>query len=112
MSLARAMVVVYMDRAQGPTQGLVFTSKPSFVGGTHTSSAKSSGRSYVAAALLGDGPAVWHLATSAEAADRGMAMRLSGEIYSPEAGIQCVVVFEGRGFWPCPRRLTLVGAER
>ena len=108
MSLARAMVVVYMDRAQEPTQGLL----PQNLRGTHTSSAKSSGRSYVAAALLGDGPAVWHLATSAEAADRGMAMRLSGEIYSPEAGIQCVVVFEGRGFWPCPRRLTLVGAER
>ena len=108
MSLARAMVVVYMDSAQEPTQGLL----PQNLRGTHTSSAKSSGRSYVAAALLGDGPAVWHLATSAEAADRGMAMRLSGEIYSPEAGIQCVVVFEGRGFWPCPRRLTLVGAER
>ena len=84
MSLARSMVVVYMDRAQEPTRGLL----PQNLRGTHTSSAKSSGRSYVAAALLGDGPAVWHLATSAEAADRGMAMRLSGEIYFPEAGVQ------------------------
>ena len=31
----------------------------------------------MAAVLLGDGPAVWHIATSAEAAYRGMAMRLT-----------------------------------
>ena len=60
-----------MDRAQGATQGFL----PQNLHGTHTSSATSSGRPYVAAALLGDGPAVWHLATRAEAADRGMAMR-------------------------------------
>ena len=84
MSLARAMVVVYMDRAQEPTQGLL----PQNLRGTHTSSAKSSGRSYVAAALLGDGPAVWHLATSAEAADRGMAMRLSAWYCTPASGKQ------------------------
>ena len=31
----------------------------------------------MAAALLGDGPAVWHLATSTETVNRGMAMRLT-----------------------------------
>ena len=56
--------------------------------GTHASSANSSGGPLVAAALLGDIPAAWHLATSTEAADRGLAMRLSDEIYSPGAGVQ------------------------
>ena len=36
-----------------------------------------SGRRYMAAALLGDGHAAWHLATSAEAVDRGLAMHFS-----------------------------------
>ena len=31
----------------------------------------------MAAALLGDGHATWHLATSAEAVDRGLTMRFS-----------------------------------
>ena len=65
--------VKYMDRAQGATQGFL----PQNLHETHTSSAKSSGRRYVAAALLGDGHAAWHLATSAEAVDRGLAMRFS-----------------------------------
>ena len=76
--------VEYMDRAQGATQGFL----PQNLHGTHTSSAKSSGRRYVAAALLGDGHATWHLATSAEAVDRGLAMRSSGEICSPTPGEQ------------------------
>ena len=62
-----------MDRAQGATQGFL----PQNLRGTHTRSAESSGRRYVAAALLGDGHAAWHLATSAEAVDRGLAMRFS-----------------------------------
>ena len=62
-----------MDRAQGATQGFL----PQNLHGTHTSSAESSGRRYVAAALLGDGDAAWHLATSAEAADRGLVMHVS-----------------------------------
>ena len=67
-----------MDRAQGPTQG-VFTQN---LRGTDTSSTNSSGGPLVAAALLGDIPAraAWHLATSTEAVDRGMAIRLSDEI--------------------------------
>ena len=47
-----------------------------------------SGRRYVAAALLGDGLAAWHLATSAETADRGLVMRSSDDIYSPDSGEQ------------------------
>ena len=43
------------------------------------------GGRYVAAALLGDGHATWHLATSAEAVDRGLTMRSSDDIYSPES---------------------------
>ena len=39
-----------MDRAQGATQGFL----PQNLHGTHTSSAESSGRRYVAAALLGE----------------------------------------------------------
>ena len=74
-----------MDRAQGPTQGF-FTQN---LRGTHTSSANASGRRYVAAELIGGVPAAWHLATSTEAADRGLAMRLSDEIYSPGAEVQC-----------------------
>ena len=73
-----------MDKAQGATQGFL----PQNLCGTHTSSAESSGRRYVAAALLGDGHAAWHLATSAEAVDRGLAMRFSDEICSPDAGVQ------------------------
>ena len=69
-----------MDRAQGATQGFL----PQNLRGTHTSSAESSGRRYVAAALLGDGHAAWHLATSAEAVDRGLAMRSTDEICSPD----------------------------
>ena len=65
-----------MDRAQGATQGFL----PQNLRGTHTSSAESSGRRYVAAALLGDGHAAWHLATSAEAVDRGLVMGSSAEI--------------------------------
>ena len=65
--------VEYMDRAQGATPGFL----PQNLHGTHTSSAESSGRRYVAAALLGDGRAAWHLATSAEAVDRVMAMCFS-----------------------------------
>ena len=64
------LVVEYVGRAQGATQGLL----PQNLHGTHTLSAESSGRRYVAAALLGDGLAAWHLATSAEAADRGLVM--------------------------------------
>ena len=74
--------VEYMDRAQGATQGFL----PQNLHGTHTSSAKSSGRRYVAAALLGDGHATWHLATSAEAVDRGLTMRSSDWYCSPESG--------------------------
>ena len=69
-----------MDRAQGATQGVL----PQNLRGTHTSAAESSGRRYVAAALLGDGHAAWHLATNAEAADRGLVM-LSSEWYCPPA---------------------------
>ena len=76
------LVVEYMDRAQGATQGFL----PQNLHGTHTSSAKSSGRRYVAAALLGDGHATWHLATSAEAVDRGLTMRSSDWYCSPESG--------------------------
>ena len=69
-----------LDRAQGATQGVL----PQNLRETHTSAAESSGRRYyVAAALLGDGHAAWHLATSAEAVDRGLAMRSSDEICSP-----------------------------
>eukprot|EP00966_Prymnesium_polylepis_P131861 3049180-Prymnesium_polylepis.1 len=46
------------------------------------------GSRYVAAALLGDGLAAWHLAASAEAADRGLAMRSINDIDSPDAGVQ------------------------
>ena len=35
----------------------------------------------MATALLGDGPPAWHLATSAEAVDRGLVMRFCDEIY-------------------------------
>ena len=49
-----------MDRAQGATQWFL----PPNLHGSHTSSVESSGRQYVAAALLGDGLAAWHLATS------------------------------------------------
>ena len=73
MSANYGLVVEYMDRAQGATQGF----SPQNLHGTHTSSAKSSGRRYVAAALLGDGHAAWHLATSTEAVDRGLVMRSS-----------------------------------
>ena len=69
-----------MDRAQGATQGFL----PQNLRGTHTSSAESSGRRYVAAALLGDGHATWHLATSAEAVDRGLTMRSGDGYCSPE----------------------------
>ena len=71
-----------MDRAQGPTQGF-FTQN---LRGTHTSSANASGRRYVAAELIGGVPATWHLATSAEAADRGMVMRLSDVYCTPAPG--------------------------
>ena len=57
-----------MDRAQGATQGFLLQN----LHGTHTSSAESSGRRYVAAALLGYVHAAWQLATSAEAVDRGL----------------------------------------
>ena len=67
------LVVAYMDKAQGATQGFL----PQNLHGTHTSSAESSGRQYVAAALLGDGLAAWHLATSTEAVNRGLIMRSS-----------------------------------
>ena len=73
-----------MDRTQGATQGLL----PQNLHGTHTSSAKSSGRRYVPTALLVDGPRAWHLATSAEAVDRGLVMRSSDEIYSPDVVVQ------------------------
>ena len=65
-----------MDRAQGATQGFL----PQNLRGTHTSSAESSGRRYVAAALLGNGHAAWQLATSAEAVDRGLAMHFNDDI--------------------------------
>ena len=42
----------------------------------------------MAAALLGDILAAWHLATSTEAADRGMAMRLSDVYCTPAPGEQ------------------------
>ena len=73
-----------MDRAQGATQGFL----PQNLHGTHTSSAEFSGRRakrYVAAAL---GLAAWHLATSVEAAYRGLTMRFSDDICSPDAGVQ------------------------
>ena len=72
-TMAWFLVVEYMDRAQEATQGFL----PQNLRGTHTSSAESSGRRYVAAALLGDAHATWHLATSAEAVDWGLAMRFS-----------------------------------
>ena len=92
-----------MDRAQGPTQG-VFTQN---LCGTHTSSAISSGGPLVAEALLRDIPAAWHLTTSTEAADRGMAIRLSDEIYSPGAGVQytSLIVTESRTHRPGRARL-------
>ena len=68
-----------MDRARGPTRG-VFTQN---LHGTHTSAANASGRRYVAAELIGGVRAARHLATSAKAADRGIVMLLSDEIYSP-----------------------------
>ena len=74
-SLIWVMVVEYMDRAQGATQGFL----PQNLHGTHTSSAEFSGRRakrYVAAAL---GLAAWHLATSVEAAYRGLTMRFSDD---------------------------------
>ena len=71
-----------MDKAQGATQGFL----PQNLRGTHTSSAESSGRRYVAAALLGDGLAAWHLATSAEAVDRELMMRFSEWYCSPASG--------------------------
>ena len=73
-----------MDKAQGATQGCL----PQNLRGTHTSSAESSGRRYVAASLLRDGHAAWHLATSTEAADRGLVMRFSDDIYFPGSGGQ------------------------
>ena len=51
------LVVEYMDRAQGATRGFL----PKNLRGTHTSAAESSGRRYVAASLLRDGHAAWHL---------------------------------------------------
>ena len=72
-----------MDRTQGPAQGVL----PQNLHGTHTSSVESSGRRFVAATLLGDGPPAWHLATSAEAVDRGLVMRTSDEICSPDVGV-------------------------
>ena len=47
-----------------------------------------SGRRYVAVALLGDGHAAWHLATSAAAVDRGLVMRSSGAIHFSDTGAQ------------------------
>eukprot|EP00966_Prymnesium_polylepis_P015563 359859-Prymnesium_polylepis.1 len=76
-----------MDRAQGATRGCL----PQNLHGAHTSSAESSGRRYVAAALLGDGLGAWHLATSAEAADRGLAMRSKVREWA-RAGVQAAVV--------------------
>ena len=69
------LVVEYivLDRAHGTYTGF-FHSKPSW--DPHTSSANASGRRYVAAELIGGVPAAWHLATSTEAADRGMAIHL------------------------------------
>ena len=81
------LVVEYMDRAQGATQGFL----PQNLRGAHTSSAESSGRRYVAAALLGDGH-MQHMAlrfaTSAEAVDQGLTMRFSDDIYYPDSGEQ------------------------
>jgi hypothetical protein len=57
-----------------------------FMGPTPAPRSPVSGRRYVAAALLGDGHAAWHLATSAEAVDRGLTMRSSDEICFPDAG--------------------------
>ena len=82
--MAWLLLSTWIDRAQGATQGFL----PQNLHGTHTSSAESSGRRYVATALLGDGHAAWHLATSAEAVDRGLTMRSSDNIYSPESGEQ------------------------
>ena len=79
-----------MDRAQGATQWFL----PQNLRGTHTSSAESSGRRYVAAALLGDGHAAWHIATSAEAADRGLVMRFSDWYCSPDSDANyCEVLY-------------------
>ena len=90
-------MVEYMDRAQGATQGFL----PQNLHGTPTSSAESSGRRYVAApaALLGDGRAAWHLATSAEAVDRGLMMRSSDEIRSPDIGAQYHSQLSAVSFW-------------
>ena len=68
-----------MDRAHGATQEFL----PQNLHGTHTSSAKSSGRQYVASAPLGDGHAAWQLATSAEAVERGLVMGFSEWYCSP-----------------------------
>ena len=56
-----------MDRAQGATQGFLSQNLRE----THTSSAESSGRRYVAEALLGDGHAAWHLPPCNERRGRG-----------------------------------------
>jgi hypothetical protein len=82
-----------MDKAQGATQGFL----PQNLCGTHTSSAESSGRRYVAAALLGDGHAACHLATSAEAADRGLVMRSSDWYCPPDVSITEAPVRGGVG---------------
>ena len=61
------MVVEYMDRAQGATGGF----SPQNLRGTHTSSAESSGRRYVAAERLGDGPGSCCMAPRDEHSGRG-----------------------------------------
>ena len=80
-----------MNRAQGATQGFL----PQNLHGTHTSSAKSSGRRYVATALLGDGPPAWHLATSAEAVGGCVIERKRGGVFlgcakELDSGCDCV----------------------
>ena len=68
------MVVVYMDRAQGPTVDF-FTQN---LRGTHTSSAESSVRRYVAAALLGPG----HAAMAPRNERRGRRSRIGDALQS------------------------------
>ena len=78
----RGLAMRSSDEICSPTPGGFYLK--TFVGPTPApwSPVVGGRNSYVAAALLGDGPAAWHLATSAEAADRGLATRSSDEIYS------------------------------
>ena len=56
----------------------------------------------MAAELIGGVPAAWHLATSTEAADRGMAIRLSDVYCTPAPGEQITPVVVRYGSLAAP----------